>query len=100
MSIPHPRRCITGCGLVLISLSGVVRAAESCASIVGQLVSVEGRIEIQHPTTSAWLPGRLNDALCQGDLVRAGERSRATVQLINQAVLRIDQNTAMRLAKI
>jgi Tfp pilus assembly protein PilF len=100
MSIPHLRRCIAGCGLLLVSLSGLARAADSCTTVVGQLVSVEGRIEIQHSTAPAWSPGKLNDDLCQGDLVRAGERSRATVQLINQAVLRIDQNTAMRLDKV
>jgi tetratricopeptide (TPR) repeat protein len=100
MRIPHVIGCIGGCALAFAALPDVARAAESCASAVGRLVSVEGRIEIQHPSSTAWSTGKLNDALCQGDLIRAGEHSRATVQLINQAVLRIDQNTAMRLDKI
>ena len=86
--------------LMSTSFSGLVRAAESCTSVVGHLVSVEGRVDIQHASTPAWSSGTLNDALCQGDLIRAGEHSRATVQLINQAVLRIDQNTAMRLDNV
>ena len=100
MSISRLTGCIASCGLVFVSLSGSARAAESCTTVVGHLVSVEGRIEIQHSTAPAWSSGALNDALCQGDLIRAGERSRATVQLINQAVLRIDQNTAMRLDNV
>ena len=100
MRISHLTGCITGGVLMFVSLSGVTRAAESCTSVVGHLVSVEGRIEIQHASAPAWSTGTLNDALCQGDLIRAGERSRVTVQLINQAVLRIDQNTAMRLDNV
>lgn len=38
--------------------------------------------------------------LCVGDTIRVGERSRAAVYLVNEAVLRIDQNTTMRLLKI
>jgi len=100
MRISRLTGCIAIGVLMFVSLSGVARAAESCTSVVGHLVSVEGRIDIQHASTPAWSTGTLNDALCQGDLIRAGERSRATVQLINQAVLRIDQNTAMRLDNI
>ena len=100
MRISRLTGCIAGGVVVFVSLSGVARAAESCTSVVGHLVSVEGRIDIQHASTPAWSTGTLNDTLCQGDLIRAGERSRATVQLINQAVLRIDQNTAMRLDNI
>jgi Tfp pilus assembly protein PilF len=100
MRISRLTGCIAVGVLMFVSLSGVARAAESCATVVGHLVSLEGRIDIQHASTPAWSTGTLNDALCQGDLIRAGERSRATVQLINQAVLRIDQNTAMRLDNI
>jgi tetratricopeptide (TPR) repeat protein len=76
------------------------QAANACLPVVGKLATVEGRVEIQRASDSAWQPAKLGSALCQGDLVRAGARSRATVLLINQAVLRIDQNTAMRLDNI
>ena len=64
MSISRLTGCIASCGLVFVSLSGSARAAESCTTVVGHLVSVEGRIEIQHSTAPAWSSGALNDALC------------------------------------
>ena len=48
----------------------------------------------------AWAAAKLDTRLCEGDTIRVGERSRAAVSLINDAVLRIDQNTAMRLIDI
>ncbi len=45
-------------------------------------------------------PARLDTRLCEGDTIRVGRRSRAAVTLINDAVLRIDQNTTMRLIDI
>ena len=91
----------TSLGLLATSLSaGSALAATSCEPVVGTLVSLEGLVEVQPNAGSAWTSAALNDALCQGDTVRAGDRSRATLQLVNQAVLRIDQNTAMRLDRI
>ncbi len=85
---------------VLLLLAIPAQAAVTCEPAVGSLVSVEGRIEVQRDQRPDWQAAGLNETLCQGDTVRAAARSRATVQLINQAVLRIDQNTAMRLDKI
>ena len=42
----------------------------------------------------------MGDALCEGDAVRAGRWSRAAISLINQAVLRLDQNTTLQLVDI
>ncbi len=88
------------CVLLIFLLSGESQAAEPCEPVVGRLVSVEGWVELQRAADSAWLPAKLEDTLCQGDTVRAGERSRAAVALINQTVLRIDQSTAVRLVDI
>ncbi|NNJ94701.1 MAG: TonB-dependent receptor, partial [Halobacteria archaeon] len=91
------RFALGGC-LLLFSLA--VSAAQSCDTMVGRLASLEGQVEVQSSRASAWQPATLNQSLCQGDTVRAGARSRATVALVNQAVLRIDENTAMRLDNI
>jgi len=85
--------------LLVFSFAGKVFAAD-CDVVVGRLATVEGRVELQRSGASSWQAGALNAELCKGDTVRAGERSRATVALVNQAVLRIDQNTAMRLDNI
>jgi tetratricopeptide (TPR) repeat protein len=89
-----------GCVLVWLLLAGAAHAAATCEPVVGHLATVEGTVMIQRSGASDWMAGALNAVLCQGDLVRAGERSRATVTLANQSVLRIDQNTAMRLDKV
>ena len=81
-------------------LAGAAVAAESCQSVVGRLATVEGQVEVQRTGSANWQSGALGGDLCQGDTVRAGASSRATIALINQAVLRVDQNTAMRLDNI
>ena len=53
-----------------------------------------------HPAAVPGRPRSSKRRLCEGDTIRVGERSRAAVSLINNAVLRIDQNTAMRLIDI
>ncbi len=79
---------------------GSASARASCGPEVGTLVSVSGTVEVQRAASDQWLPAPLNEALCEGDTIRVGERSRAAVSLINEAVLRIDQATTIRLLDI
>ncbi|MDH3947393.1 MAG: FecR family protein, partial [Gammaproteobacteria bacterium] len=94
------QRTTTVCAFVLLLLVGTAGAVAACEPVVGKLVTLEGQVEVQRGAGSAWSALQLDASLCQGDLVRAGKHSRATVVLVNQAVLRIDQNTAMRLDNI
>ena len=55
---------------------------------------------MQRADTPRWQPAAMGDQLCEGDAVRAGRRSRAAVTLINEAVLRLDQNTTLQLVDI
>jgi len=86
--------------IILLVLAIPALATEGCEVTVGRLATLEGQVEVQKTGMASWQPGKLDDTLCQGDTVRAAERSRATVVLVNEAVLRIDQNTAMRLDNI
>jgi len=88
------------CILFSILTAGSALAAENCQTVVGHLATAEGQVEVQRSGSPAWQAGLLKGDLCQGDTVRAGANSRATIVLINQAVLRVDQNTAMRLDNI
>ena len=74
--------------------------AADCKSAIGTLVTLEGAVEIMANSSPQWHRGELNTALCKGDTIRVGERSRAAVALVNEAVLRIDQNTTLRLVDI
>ena len=83
-----------------LMLAGAAVAADSCQTVVGRLATVEGQVDVQRTGSPGWESGVLGSDVCQGDTVRASARSRATIALINQAVLRVDQNTAMRLDNI
>ena len=83
------------CFLINHSLS----AEETCQP-VGKIASAQGNIEIQRNNSETWLPAALDQALCQGDTLRLGSNSRAALALINDAVLRLDQNTTIRLVNI
>jgi Tfp pilus assembly protein PilF len=89
--------------LSLVGLSVAIptaQALDTCEPIVGQLASVEGEVEVQRADTPRWQPAAMGDQLCEGDAVRAGRLSRAAVSLINEAVLRLDQNTTLQLTDI
>jgi tetratricopeptide (TPR) repeat protein len=76
------------------------RADAACDSEAGRLVSVQGAVEVQSAAGGEWHGASLDDRLCQGDTIRVGMRSRAAVALVNDAVLRIDENTTMRLLDV
>jgi len=98
------RCCKTRCWVFAFALMAQgappARAAEVCEAAVGRLVSVEGSVEVQRSEEESWRTGTLDEPLCQGDTIRVGERSRAEVALINDAVLRLDEETSMRLLDI
>ena len=72
----------------------------ACDPPVGSFVSVEGAVEVQQGAGIDPKGATLETELCEGDVIRVGDRSRATVALINEAVLRIDQNSAVLLIDI
>jgi hypothetical protein len=87
-------------GLVGVALTDSAAASETCQNAVGKFVSIEGAIEIEHTDQGQRQPASLESPLCQDDLIYVGENSRATVGLINEVVLRLDQNTTMRLVDV
>ncbi|MGH6921996.1 MAG: TonB-dependent receptor domain-containing protein [Geminicoccaceae bacterium] len=87
-------------GLVGFSFAPGAHALEICEPVVGELASLEGEVEVQRAATPGWQPAAMGDQLCEGDAVRAGRRSRAAISLINEAVLRLDQNTTLQLVDI
>lgn len=85
---------------IFLGSTAYANAATQCRSVAGKLASAQGSVELLHETSSEWQPGELNETLCEGDTVRVGARSRAALMLVNDAVLRLDQNTTMRLVDI
>jgi tetratricopeptide (TPR) repeat protein len=82
---------------VLTLLYPCAASAERCEQWVAKVVSVQGTVEVKKAGEALWQPVNLNDTYCPGDEIRAQENSRADLALINQAVLRLNQNTSMTL---
>jgi len=87
-------------GMISVALLESAGAAESCGNAVGKFISIEGVIELEHADQGDRKPASLESSLCQDDMIYVGENSRAAVALINEVVLRLDQNTTMRLVDV
>jgi tetratricopeptide (TPR) repeat protein len=95
-------RCVGYPALVAFAfclLTASVNAQDLCRGPVGRFASIEGKADIQDRGGSR-RAAQLDYRLCEGDTIHVGNRSRVAVQLINNAVLRIDQNTSIRLVNI
>ena len=62
------------------------------------MVSVQGNVEVRRAGQTQSQPARLNETYCAGDRIQVGDKSRADIALVNQPVLRLDQNTIITLA--
>ena len=74
--------------------------AMTCDKWVAKVVSVQGTVEVKKVDETQWQTAKLNDTYCAGDVIRVEERSRADIALVNQPVLRLDQNTTITLGGI
>lgn len=84
---------ITKFGLVA-SLVGIVPlqpafAQSFCELEVGKFVSIDGSVSVQSGGNNSWVAADLTRTLCEGEIIKAGDRCRAVIALINDAVLRI-----------
>jgi len=89
--------------LILVTLSGLLLSAQAradCAEPVGRFVDIKGSVETQLVEGEDWLKASLDTPLCEGSSIRVGAQSRAAINLVNDAVLRLDENTTMRLVDI
>ncbi len=89
--------------LVLVVLLGLpiglpmsAAAATECPEWAAKVVSIEGRVEALHAGDANWQAVNLNDTYCPDDRVRTLEHSRAAIQLQNETIIRLDQNTTVR----
>ncbi len=84
----------------LLPFATAAAAAERCAAPIGRVVSVQGSVDLQREARHVWQPAALDQDLCVNDLIRVGNRSRAAIVLLNDGVIRIDQNTRLRLSRV
>lgn len=69
--------------------------AGTCEHWIAKAVSVQGEVEVRRNDETQWQYVRFNDIFCPGDMVRVLEKSRAGFFLINEATIRLDQNTTV-----
>jgi tetratricopeptide (TPR) repeat protein len=75
-------------------------AAALCDPSIAKIVSVQGRVEVYRSGQTQPQPARLYDSYCPGDQISVAERSRADVALLNEPIIRLDQNTALTLGGV
>lgn len=68
-----------------------------CDSWSARLVSAQGVVQVQYSDTADWRPTELDQTFCLGDHVRTRDNSRAALELRNDTLLRLDQNTTLLL---
>lgn len=83
---------------LVLSTPSSAGAAAPCDPPIATMVSVQGNVAVLRAGQTQPQPARLNETYCPGDRIQVGDRSRADVQLVNQPVLRLDQNSLITLA--
>ena len=86
--------------IVVIALGASARASAECAQNVGQFIDIHGKVDTQLEDGGNWADATLETDLCEGSSIRVGAQSRAAIALVNDVVLRLDENTTIRLVDI
>ncbi|MGE0822694.1 MAG: FecR domain-containing protein [Candidatus Binatia bacterium] len=74
--------------------------AQTREQAVATVVSVQGAVEAQRKGATQWHPVQLNERYAAGDTIRVLERSRADIAMLDQSVLRLNENTTITLQAI
>ncbi len=72
--------------------------AQQCAAPAARVVSIQGSLELRPHNAKQWQAAQTGLAICSGDSVRVGPRSRAALLLPNETTLRLDQGTTLTLS--
>lgn len=72
-----------------------VFAAEHCKQWIARTVSLEGQMQVLRKAGKNWVNAGVDDTFCQGDKIRIGRMSRATVMMVNETILRLGPNTTL-----
>jgi tetratricopeptide (TPR) repeat protein len=73
--------------------------AKECDESIATALSIQGQVERYAENGKAWRPIRLNEVFCAGDRIRVGSNSRASLKLNNETLLRLAENSSVRINK-
>jgi Tfp pilus assembly protein PilF len=84
--------------LVPVLQASAQETVASCAPSIGRITALQGNVEIQRAGQKYWAAvKKLDTALCADDRLRTDAQSRALVSLLPETIVRVDQNTVIRL---
>ena len=84
----------------IVSLYPCISSAATCGQWVAKVVSVQGTVEARRVGQIPWQQVSLNETFCPGDAIRVQDNSRADITLVNQPILRLDQNSTITLGGV
>jgi tetratricopeptide (TPR) repeat protein len=89
--------CLARIALFLAStILGARAVAQECEDWLGELVSVEGTVEISRAESELWSQAASGDVVCVEDSVRVLGYSRALLRQPDGAMLRLTEGTTLR----
>ncbi|MBK8909628.1 MAG: TonB-dependent receptor [Rhodospirillales bacterium] len=97
MIIPRWRWLLGVLGAVWLLCNPAANAAGPCNDPVGRVVSAEGVVDVRRSAAGDWRRADAETLLCAGDMIRVGDNGRAAVSFFNDGVIRLDQNSSLRL---
>ena len=82
---------------LLLSFVCFAALAQTPKDASSRLLSAEGKVEVARAGQAAWSAGATNQVLQNGDRVRTGVRSRATIRLSDMSVLAVKELTTLEI---
>ncbi len=89
---PYIRWC---CFLFFLTLPCHLVASPNCDTWMAKVVSSQGRVDYQPSELFEWHQAASGHTFCNGDKVRTGRNSRATLMLSNGSTFTLDQNSTL-----
>jgi len=83
--------------LVFCAIAFKVRAEPGGTNFASRLVEFAGSVEVRAAGTNDWRPATTNQFLHPGDRLRTAADSRATLQLSDRSVIRVNQSTLLEI---
>jgi tetratricopeptide (TPR) repeat protein len=72
------------------------QAAVRCSAPIGEILSVQGSVELKSPSENSWHRVAIRERICPGDAVRVGLHSRAMISFLSSGRnMRLDEQTTL-----
>ena len=91
-----PERGILSVCLLVCFFSSTVSA--NCEDWIARVVSIQGNVDVQVDGNKTWVSAKLQQTFCEGDVVRVNNTSRAALELHNETIIRLNQNSTLVLS--